>query len=132
MSTWFKLLPLDIEDVDELIEPIDEIKEGETVVGAVSDDLKKLWTLCKAGRKAAELLEVELRYTPAPAQERARVAELISKARVMEMLFWIGVIDELQLWGHPEQCGLRVDWQVVEFKAPEMPFPFKFFPGGQQ
>ncbi len=127
MSTWLKLLPLEMQEVDELIEPIDEIREGETVIGAVSDELKKLWTLCKAGRKAAELLEVELRYTPTPSEERARVTELMAKARAMEMIFWIGILDELQLWGHSEQCALRVGWQVVEFKMPETPFPFKFF-----
>ena len=133
MSTWFKLLPLDLQDVKELVEPIDEIKEGETVVGTVSEDLKKLWTLSRAGKKAAELLAVELSYTPPGATpERAKASEQVSKARIMEMLFWIGVMDELQLWGHPEQCGLRVGWQVVEFKPAPASCPFGFFPGSQQ
>lgn len=129
MSTWLKLLPLEIQEVDELIEPIDEVKKGETVVGTPSDDLKKLWTLCKAGKKAAELLEVELKYARASDEERGKIAELTCKAKVMEMLFWIGVADELQLWSHQEQCALRVGWQLVEFKPPETPFPFKFFGG---
>ena len=130
MSTWLKLLPLEISEVDELIEPIDEIKEGETVVGVVSDELKKLWTLCKAGRKSAEIFEVEQRYAPSPSQDRAKSTELLSKARAMEMIFWIGAFDELHMWGHPEQYALRMGWKVVEFKMSDS--PFKFFLGNQQ
>ncbi len=131
MSTWFKLLPLELQEVDELIEPLEEIKEGETVAGVVSDGLKKLWTLSRASRKAADLLEVELRYSPTPTEERAKATELMAKARAMEMIFWIGVIDELQLWGHSEQCALRAGWQIVEFKTPDTPFPFRFLHGQQ-
>jgi len=132
MSTWLKLLPLEIQSVDTLIEPTEEVKEGETVAGVVSDGLKKLWTLSSAGKKAAALLEVELRYTPsAGPEERGRMTEQASKANAMEMIFWIGAMDELQLWGHPEACALRVGWQVVEFKRPETN-PFKFLGFGPQ
>lgn len=131
MITWFTLLSLDLQDVDKLIEPIDEIKEGETVVGTASDDLKKLWTLCKANRKAAELLTVELKYSSSPTPDRAKTEELLAKSKVMEMIFWIGVHDELHLWGHAQQCGLRVGWQVVEYKRPESFFPFNILPDNQ-
>ena len=130
MNTWLKLLPLEIQEVDALIEPTDEIGEGEIVAGVVSDELKKLWSLCNSLKKSTELMSIELKYTKDTTEERARVAELMAKARALEMIFWIGALDELQLWGHPEQCGLRVGWKVVEFKQPELPFPFKFFPGG--
>ena len=132
MSTWLKLLPLDIQDVNVLIEPTDEIKEGETVAGVVSDELKKVWTLCRSLKKRAEILAVELKYIKASDPERARLGELMTKGRALELIFWIGVLDELQLWSHPEQHGLRMGWQVVEFKQPEAPFPFNFLLGNQQ
>ncbi len=132
MSTWLKLLPLEIQDVSILIEPTDEIKEGETVAGAVSDELKKLWTLCRSLKKSAELLAVELKYTKASDPERARWQELITKGTVLEMIFWVGARDELQLWFHRGQLALRVGWQVVEFKQQEMPFPFNFLMCNQQ
>ena len=131
MSTWLKLLPLEIQEVNELIEPTEEVKEGETIAGVISDELKKIWTLCKSIKRSAELLEIEMRYSKPTDEERARVSELMAKGRALEVIFWIGAIDDLQLWGHSEQCALRVGWQVVEFKQPEMPFPFKLF-GGQQ
>lgn len=127
MSTWFKLLPLEIQEVDDLLEPTGQIKEGETIIGVVSDELKKLWTLSNAAKKTAELLQVELKYTQASGEERAKISELLAKSRAMEMIFWVGAMDELQLWGHADQCTMRVGWQVVEFKQPECRFPFQIF-----
>jgi hypothetical protein len=132
MSTWFKLLPLEIDEVTNLIEPTDEIKDGETVAGVISDDLKKIWTLSRTLKKSAELMEVESKYSKASPQDRGKIAESMSKARALECIFWIGVIDELHLWGHPEHTELRVGWQVVEFKPPELPMIFKFPFGSQQ
>jgi len=132
MSTWLKFLPIEIKEVDTLIEPAEEVKEGDTVVGELSDDLKKLWTLSKAVKKAAELLAVEVRYTPSACpEEHGRVSEQATKARCLEMIFWISVLDELQMWGHPEAYALRAGWKVVEFKQPETN-PFKFLGFGPQ
>ena len=125
MSTWLKLLPLEIQDVKDLLEPTEEVKQGENVVGVVTSELRKIWTLSKSLGKSAELLEVEMKYAKASTQEHGKMVELRAKARGLETIFWIGVMDELQLWGHSESCALRVDWQVVEFKQPEFPFPFK-------
>ncbi len=132
MSTWLGLLPLDIQDVNDLIEPTDEIKEGETVAGVMSDELKKILTLCRSLKKSAELLTVELKYTKGSDPERTRIAELMTKATVLEMIFWIGVRDELQLWDQREHLALRVGWQMVKFKQPDIPFPFNFLMGNQQ
>jgi len=126
MSTWLKLLPLEIQDVNDLIEPTEEIKAGETVAGVVSEELKKTWTLSRSFKKSAELLEVQMKYTKASEEERGKFVELMYKARALEMIFWIAVHDELQLWGHPERCALRIGWQVVEYKQVESPFKFLF------
>lgn len=130
MSTWLKLLPLEIKDVNDLMEPTEEIREGETVVGVVSDELKKIWTLFRSLKKSADMLHVEMQYSKASTEERGKLVELMAKARALEMIFWIGALDELQLWGHQEQCAMRVGWQVVEFKEPD--FPLKFLFGNRQ
>lgn len=129
MNTWLALLPLEIRDVNDLIAPLEQVNEGEKVVGVVSEELRKLYTLWKSLEKKAGLLQVELKYTKATEEERAKVSELNSKAKALSMLFWIGVLDELNLWGHPEQCAIRGEWQVVEFPAPPSPFPFQFMVG---
>ncbi|MDP2731048.1 MAG: hypothetical protein Q8O55_11295 [Dehalococcoidales bacterium] len=45
MSTWLKLLPLEIDEVEELIEPVEEVKGDTSVLGIIeSEFLKKLWS----------------------------------------------------------------------------------------
>lgn len=132
MSDWLKFLPIAIQDIEELTEPTDEVKEGETIVGVVSDGLKKMWTLCLSLKKAGELLSIESKYTKSSAEELGKIAELISKSRCLEMIFWVGAHDELHLWDSFDNCALRVGWQVVTFKKPDMPFPFRFLRGSEQ
>jgi len=131
MLTWLNLLPLEIQGIEELLEPIDEVKEGETIVGVISDDLKRLWTLFKSIRKSADLLSIEVKYRQADAEATGKVSELLSKGRALEMIFWIGVIDEFQIWGHAETPGLRIGWQLVEYKQPTASF-LGFMPWNQQ
>lgn len=126
MNTWFKLLPLELQEVSELLEPTEEVERGETVIGVVSEELKKLYTLWQSLRKSAELLEIELKYRKSTNAELGKISELRAKARALGYLFWIGACDELQLWGNPGQSGVRAGWQVVEFKKPESPFDFLF------
>ncbi len=125
MSIWLKFLPLEIQGVTDLVEPTDEIKNGERVVGVVSDELKQLWTLYNSVKKSGELMTIEMKYTKATDEEHGKISELMAKARALELIFWIGALDELQLWSHPEQTGLRVGWQVVEFKHTDLLFPFR-------
>ena len=124
--TFLRMLPLELSEVAELMEPTVEIKEGETVAGEVSAESKKLWTLFTALKKAAEQMALESKYTKTSDEYRASITEKTAKAKALEVLFWIGVIDELELWGHPDQCALRVGWQVVEFKASASPFNLLF------
>ena len=132
MSTWLKLLPLELQEIDPLIEPTAEIREGETVAGVVSGELRKVYTLWRSLEKQADLLAIEFKYRKTTNDELGKVAELKAKAEALMMIFWIGVNDDLNLWGHPEQLGIRTDWNVVEYKQPHLPFPFNFFPRKEQ
>jgi len=69
MYTWFKLLPLEIQEVDQLVEPQEEIKEGETIAGTISEILRKMYSLWKSTDQAAELLAVELKYKKASGED---------------------------------------------------------------
>ena len=125
MTTWLNFLPIEIQDVEKLMEPTDEVKEGETIVGILSDNLKKLWTLSRSVKKSAELLSIELKYKQADVESAGEVSESLTKARALELIFWVEVFDELKMWGHPDQPGLRAGWQVVEYKR-ESTFPQLF------
>lgn len=117
MYTWFKLLPLEIQEVDQLVEPQDEIKEGETPAGTISEILRKMYSLWKSTDQASELLAVELKYRKASDEDWGRLAQLKAKSHILSVLFWICVMDELNLWSHREQCAIREGWQIVEYQA---------------
>ena len=87
MSTWLKLLPLEIQGVESLIEPITEVGEGETVAGEVSDGLRRIWTLYQGVKKAADLLGIEVRYSKASDEESGKIIELMHKSRALEQIF---------------------------------------------
>ena len=132
MSTWLGLLPLELEDVKEVVEPPQEVKDGETLAGEVSDYLRKLYTLSRAMKKQADLLQIEAKYTNPTPEERGKIIELMTKASVLDSIFLIGIHDELGIWGHEGQCAVRSGWQVVFTKAPEFPFPFNMFHRDQE
>ncbi len=127
MSSWLKLLPLEMQDVVDLVEPTEELKEGETVVGVISEDLRKVYTLWQTMEKQSEILAVEIKYTKESDQNRAKLFEMKTKAKGLEMIFWIGAMDELGLWGHVEQRGIRTGWKIVEYPRQGTPI-FGFFP----
>ena len=131
MSTWLKLLPLDLQGIDQLQEPTDDVKEGENVIGVISDDLRRLWTMYRSMDRAAKMLSVECQFRKASDEDRGKVSELVNKARVLYLLFWIGVQDELELWSHRDQCDIRSEWRVVEYRMPQPP-PGLIFPFGNQ
>ena len=132
MSAWLKFLPFEIKEVNKLIEPIEEVKEGETVVGTISDELKKIWTLHQSLKKSGELMQIDIKYNKASSEVMGNISELMSKARGLEVIFWIGAHDELHLWDNFDLLGLRVGWQVISYKQPAMPAFFKLFSGTDQ
>ena len=123
MSTWLKLLPLELTEITDLMEPTDEVQPGDTPVGIVSDELKKMYTLYREMKKSADLLVVEVEYRKATEEERGKISELVNKSKTLEMLFWVGISDDFHLWSHTGLMpAIRVGWQVVEFKPTGLPF----------
>ena len=125
MSSWLGMLPLELEEVKELAVLGQEAQEGETEVGEVSDNLRKIYTLSQGMKKQADFLAVEARYKQPTSEEKARISELVYKAAALDAIFKIGIHDELGIWGHEGKCGVRSGWKVVIIKnTPGFPFPF--------
>ena len=122
MSTWLKLLPLELQELDKLSEPDTQIKPGDHEVGVMSDDLKKLYSLYRSVDRASD--QAKLDYRHSLEEERAqlvgRAAELDKKAEVLRELFWIGVNDEFNLWSK-RATGIRKGWKVVWYTREEGP-----------
>ena len=89
-----------------------------------------MWTLSTILSKQASLLQVEQNYEPTD-ERRGEISSLSFKSRALQIIFWIGIHDELELWATGGQMGLREGWKVVSFtpKATLMGFPLDYFGG---
>lgn len=126
--SWLDFLPVEIKEVDEIKDPTQEIKDGDSVHGVVPESLRPLYTLYRAASRQMELLQVEQRFDGKD-EQRGRISELHFKSHAMQLIFWIEVYDALRLWSSPGNLELRVDWQVVTAKSePHHPF-FRFLQG---
>ena len=123
MDTFLKLLPLELGQITELIEPTDAIEDGDHVVGVVPEDLRKLYTLSLLKQKAKDEAMLEAKYaSPALRQTLTTEAhELNGKAHVLRELFRIALSDEFRLWDKPA-AAVRTGWQVVWFEKERSDF----------
>lgn len=126
MSSWIKLLPLELSQIeeDEIIEPETEVKRSaERVVGEMSIDLKRIYTRWRILFESADRAILEAKYSRKKEQQKeliARALELHEKAEAMEKIFWISIKDEFGLWGlidnDENSVGVRKGFKVVSFK----------------
>ena len=124
--TWLANLALELQQIEptEFIDSRIVINPDiDTVVGEMTDDHKRLYTLCQnIERTAAEAL-VEANYTQdetARQRAEARVRECKKKSEAILNLFWISVNDHFNLWSH-DSTGVRKGFQVVwtKIETPE-------------
>jgi len=121
MSTFIKLIPLDLAEIKEFKEPDMPVTEGDHVVGDMGEDLKKLWTLWKQSAYRASELKLQLRYGQQNVT-KAQVNEAMIKARAINDIFWIALSDEFGLWDK-NSTGVRQGYKVVwsDETAPDLP-----------
>lgn len=111
MSTFLRLLPFELQEVQEYSEPDSEVEKGDHIVGIMSDDLKKLYTLWRQFSYRASELALQLEYGRQNVS-RAEVDEIKTKAGLLGGLFWIAVSDEFGLWNR-KSTGVRKGYKVV-------------------
>lgn len=115
MSTWLKLLPLELSDVKDVVEPEDEPARNEKVVGQMSELDKKMFTLGRRLSHRGKQLELDSHYC-AGAEEKleleSKAREYVAKSMALAAIMWIGIRDEFGLWGVSE-IGVRAGFKVV-------------------
>jgi len=117
MSTFLKLLPLELEQLEgkQYLEPPVAVSDNETVVGEVGDYARRLFTLWRMKERAAREHQVAAEFTTDKA-EAVRLMrmrhECIMKAKAISCLFWIAVRDEFELWG-VSHVGINEGWKVT-------------------
>lgn len=124
MSTWLKLLPMELDSIQNIIEPDHPIEKNDNVVGQMSETAKKLFTLGRLLEKDASQNALDSHYCTDKAQKlerEAKAGEYAAKAQAVKLLMWIGIRDELRLWG--EDVGVRSGFVVVVTKADNNDIP---------
>ena len=131
MTTWIKLLPLEISNITEMWEPEQEVDEAfDHPVGEMSDDLRKLFSLWRQTQKCAEQLILEARYSHNADEQKSlgtRAFEIQKKAEVLREIFWISVRDEFGLW-NKDAIGVCRGYLVIW--SDKKPMTFLDFLGG--
>jgi hypothetical protein len=127
VMSWLKLIPLELQEVETLIEPLKPVGTDEKVVGTAPDAIRKMYTYMKVMQKEADLMAVELKYSN-DTELIAAYEKRLWEAQTMKAILWGEVQAEFGLWGHSKLCAIRTDWQVVEYELPFRLFPpfFKF------
>jgi hypothetical protein len=134
---WLKFLPMELREIDEVIEPRGEISPGEKVIGEMTEDLKKLFTAWMLAKKRSEEFKLEAKIGTSDPEEAITNGYMwFARGDILQRMFWASVSDEFGLWKNALQdytTGVRKGFKVVIFedKKPDIPdFLKRLFGGG--
>ena len=122
------LLGLELDMIEKIIEPQDEMQPGDEILGEISGDLRKLYTVWKQMGKSAGALENDIQWGNTSLNAFGTVQELKAKASIVKAILWIAIQDELHLWDCKVPLALRTGWKVVSCKSQGFPI-FRMFGG---
>jgi len=130
MSTWIKLLPLELDSIEEssIIEPDVEPEVDDRIVGVMPLTAKKLYTLSKLLEKEADTSILARKYCAnkdAKFGLESRVHQYSAKAQFCKMALWISLRDEFELWH--ENIRVCTGFRVVTYDEREDDIHGRFF-----
>ena len=116
MSTWLRLLPLELDSIeaDSCMNPNHKLEPTDNKMGIMSQTSRQLYTLAMLVGKDAKQNMLDSEYCVDESRRnelRAKAAELGEKSSVLMQLMWISVRDELHMWGY--SVGIRENFVVV-------------------
>ena len=130
---WIKFLPIEISDIEEVVEPAEPLKPNDEILGYLDDDLKRLWTLRVMWQQKADDLtsRMNLNILQHDEENQAQVQEAAAKSHVLLQLFWVSVQDYFKTWHiRNYRVGVRKGFAVVKY-VPQNPQVFGFGDFGQ-
>lgn len=135
MTTWVKLLPLEINDVEKLIEPEDEVKTDDVIQGNMDPALCKLHTLWRLASKHSAYLRYQAEFDRQMTLEEytVKITESTIKQQALQILFWVSVYDDFKLWDKYPDAAVRKGFVIVVEKPHprQMPGFLRFLGIGQ-
>jgi len=117
LLTLLKLLPLEMAELSDgdYIDPRQPVGRGEKVLGTLSDDEKKMYTLRVRTISTLKHLEADFDLTNGT-NERFRVKteiqRLVSRVEILDKLFWDMVNNDHNTWS--VNIGVRKGFVIVE------------------
>jgi hypothetical protein len=119
MSTWIKLLPLELDSIKaaDYIEPEWEMESKDRVVGEMSQTARQLFTLSRMLEREADQLTVAHKYCASKSMKselEGKIDQYKAKSQLLKGAVWISLKDEHKLWG--ENVGIRAGFKVVTFE----------------
>ena len=128
MSTWFKLLSLELADIKTLKEPMTPVEPSDHQIGTISDELKALHTLSVMLKRESEKRELDAKYAENEEVKKAltsEACELRVKAITLSQIFVVGLCEDFGCWDKP-YIALRKGFVAVWIDPPTSPFPMFF------
>jgi len=122
MGTFLKLLELELSslDQDDFYEPDAELEPDDQVVGELSEDSLRLYTMWRQTEKSCAEKLIVVKYGRLSddqcSQLRAQAVELQEKTRILSSIFWLEVKEEHELWDK-SNIGVRKGRKVVWFEG---------------
>jgi len=114
MITFIELLPLELREITDYLEPNSATGTNDHEVGTMSKDLKKLYTLWNNAKKNAIIMRAEREFGRVDNETEydAKIEEIAERAEVLRRIFWFCVRIEHSLWGK-DSIGVRKGFTVV-------------------
>lgn len=128
MSTWIKLLPLELDSIKDadIIDPGQELREGDHVVGDMSRTAKQLFTLARMLEREADQLLLTRKYCVdkrLASELDAKIDQYKTKSQFVRDALWISIKDDMGLWS--TNAGVRIGFKVVTYECDEADNPFR-------
>ncbi len=118
-------MELNLLNQDEFYEPDAEVMPDDHVVGELSEDSIRLYTVWRLTEKTCSEKMIEARFGRLSSDRRnqllTQVQEMRGKTELLSNLFWLEIKDDHKLWDKPN-IGIREGRKVVwyEDKGPRI------------
>lgn len=118
MGTFLKLLQLELSSLEQnnFFEPDAELENNDNIVGNLSEELIRLFSLWRLTEKETMEIIIKERYGHFSDEQRKELLYDANKAHqkseFLRELFWIEIRDEYHLWDKP-QIGIRKGRKIV-------------------
>ncbi|MGD0576527.1 MAG: hypothetical protein ABSA74_00420 [Candidatus Staskawiczbacteria bacterium] len=125
MATWLDVLRDELAKLDpaSFAEPRGGVEDGETVVGVVGEEFRRIHELATNYERMAAEKAIQGRYARDDESREFNgelACKFAKKSNMLYEIFWISVKDELDLWDKPA-LGVRKGWNIVWFSPPRRP-----------